>query len=115
MFVDGLRSAGYDATICKSQRDKDPSFPAGEYEYVDEVVAADGGWHLQVGFRGGAADEVLPLRPPNPSVAIRRPIRSAPADRCPRAAGGGAELEEKGHPHSAMEAAGLQAGQVVLP
>ncbi|KAG6493439.1 uncharacterized protein LOC122002075 [Zingiber officinale] len=44
MVVDGLRSAGYDAAICKSQWNKNPSFPTGEYEYVD-VVVADGGGH----------------------------------------------------------------------
>ncbi|XP_042459767.1 uncharacterized protein LOC122043256 [Zingiber officinale] len=37
----GLRSLGYDATICKSRWDKNPSFPVGEHEYVDVVVGAD--------------------------------------------------------------------------
>ncbi|CAD5164807.1 uncharacterized protein LOC135584582 [Musa acuminata AAA Group] len=41
MVSDGLRSLGYDAAICKSRWDKDPSFPAGEYEYIDVVM--DGG------------------------------------------------------------------------
>ncbi|XP_072972982.1 uncharacterized protein [Typha angustifolia] len=37
----GLRSIGYDASICKSRWEKFPSFPAGEYEYVD-VILDDG-------------------------------------------------------------------------
>ncbi|XP_042423959.1 uncharacterized protein LOC122011647 [Zingiber officinale] len=37
----GLRSLGYDAAICKSRWDKNPSFPAGEHEYVDAVVGGD--------------------------------------------------------------------------
>ncbi|RWW00253.1 hypothetical protein GW17_00036782 [Ensete ventricosum] len=50
MVADGLRFLGYDAAICKSRWDKNPSFPAGtllhlrngEYEYID-VVIMDGG------------------------------------------------------------------------
>ncbi|XP_074572145.1 uncharacterized protein LOC141828592 [Curcuma longa] len=37
----GLRSLGYDAAICKSRWEKNPSFPAGEHEYVDAVVGGD--------------------------------------------------------------------------
>ncbi|XP_020105167.1 uncharacterized protein LOC109721791 [Ananas comosus] len=47
LVTDGLRSAGYDAAVCRSRWDKTPSFPAGEYEYVDVVV------------RGGAGEERL--------------------------------------------------------
>ncbi|KAK1310605.1 hypothetical protein QJS10_CPA08g00204 [Acorus calamus] len=38
MLVDGLMAVGYDASLCRSRWDKSPSFPAGEYEYVDVVV-----------------------------------------------------------------------------
>ncbi|KAG6479094.1 uncharacterized protein LOC122019213 [Zingiber officinale] len=41
MLAARLRSLGYDAAICKSQWDKNPSFPAGEHEYVDAVVGTD--------------------------------------------------------------------------
>ncbi|XP_074565807.1 uncharacterized protein LOC141822267 [Curcuma longa] len=37
----GLRSLGYDAATCKSRWDKNPSFPAGEHEYVDVVIIRD--------------------------------------------------------------------------
>lgn len=36
--ADGLRALGYDAAVCKSRWEKCPSFPAGEYEYVDVIV-----------------------------------------------------------------------------
>ncbi|CAM8911772.1 hypothetical protein QQ045_033097 [Rhodiola kirilowii] len=40
LVADGLSSAGYDASICKSRWDKNktPAYPAGEYEYIDVVV-----------------------------------------------------------------------------
>lgn len=38
ILTDGLRSLGYDASICKSRWEKSPSIPAGEYEYVDVIV-----------------------------------------------------------------------------
>lgn len=41
LLAAGLRSLGYDAAICKSRWDKNPSFPAGEHEYVDVVVGGD--------------------------------------------------------------------------
>uniref|UniRef100_A0A6V7QU26 Uncharacterized protein n=1 Tax=Ananas comosus var. bracteatus TaxID=296719 RepID=A0A6V7QU26_ANACO len=43
LVTDGLRSAGYDAAVCRSRWDKTPSFPAGEYEYVDVVVGGGAG------------------------------------------------------------------------
>ncbi|WOK99420.1 hypothetical protein Cni_G08132 [Canna indica] len=51
IVVEGMQSLGYDAAICKSRWDKNPSFPAGEYEYIDVVV--DGGERLiiDVDFR----------------------------------------------------------------
>ncbi|KAG1368698.1 hypothetical protein COCNU_14G011660 [Cocos nucifera] len=41
IVTDGLQSLGYDASICKSRWEKTPSFPAGEYEYVDVIVAGE--------------------------------------------------------------------------
>ncbi|KAH7661402.1 hypothetical protein IHE45_15G060900 [Dioscorea alata] len=38
ILTDGLRSLGYDSSICKSRWEKSPSIPAGEYEYVDVIV-----------------------------------------------------------------------------
>ncbi|CAM8923134.1 unnamed protein product [Rhodiola kirilowii] len=35
--TDGLVSLGYDASICQSRWEKTPSYPAGEYEYIDVV------------------------------------------------------------------------------
>ncbi|KAJ3673872.1 hypothetical protein LUZ60_005864 [Juncus effusus] len=37
IVADGLRSNGRDASVCKSRWDKSPSFPSGEYEYIDVV------------------------------------------------------------------------------
>ncbi|XP_006658336.1 uncharacterized protein LOC102706211 [Oryza brachyantha] len=37
--ADGLAALGYDAAVCKSRWDKTPSYPAGEHEYIDAVVA----------------------------------------------------------------------------
>lgn len=36
--ADGLRSLGYDASVCTSRWEKAPSHPAGEHEYIDAVV-----------------------------------------------------------------------------
>ncbi|CAN6462996.1 unnamed protein product [Victoria cruziana] len=43
-FVEeGLLTLGYDASICRSKWEQSPSHPAGEYEYIDVIVAkADG-------------------------------------------------------------------------
>ncbi|KAF8392304.1 hypothetical protein HHK36_022646 [Tetracentron sinense] len=38
IVTDGLLALGYDASICKSRWDKSPSYPAGEYEYVDVIM-----------------------------------------------------------------------------
>ncbi|TXG63738.1 hypothetical protein EZV62_010732 [Acer yangbiense] len=35
---DGLLALGYDSCICKSHWDKTPSYPAGDYEYIDVVI-----------------------------------------------------------------------------
>ncbi|TKY51947.1 Xaa-Pro aminopeptidase pepP [Spatholobus suberectus] len=37
----GLSSLGYDSSICTSKWDKTPSYPAGEYEYIDVVVEGE--------------------------------------------------------------------------
>ncbi|GAB4843298.1 hypothetical protein Ancab_013263 [Ancistrocladus abbreviatus] len=38
ILTDSLSNLGYDASICKSRWDKSPSYPAGEYEYIDVIV-----------------------------------------------------------------------------
>ncbi|XP_031477529.1 uncharacterized protein LOC116248719 [Nymphaea colorata] len=39
-FVEeGLLTLGYDASICRSKWEQSPSHPAGEYEYIDVIVA----------------------------------------------------------------------------
>ncbi|OVA05363.1 Protein of unknown function DUF506 [Macleaya cordata] len=38
---DGLLALGYDVAICKSRWEKCPSYPAGEYEYVDVIVDSE--------------------------------------------------------------------------
>ncbi|TKY52682.1 hypothetical protein E2542_SST24204 [Spatholobus suberectus] len=39
--TDGLLALGYDASICKSRWEKSPSYPAGEYEYIDVVTGKE--------------------------------------------------------------------------
>ncbi|KAK8718004.1 hypothetical protein V6N13_045254 [Hibiscus sabdariffa] len=34
----GLLALGYDSSICKSRWEKSPSYPAGEYEYIDVII-----------------------------------------------------------------------------
>ncbi|XXG68222.1 hypothetical protein AAC387_Pa06g1360 [Persea americana] len=41
IVIDELLSLGYDASICKSRWEKSPSFPAGEYEYIDVIVEGE--------------------------------------------------------------------------
>ncbi|KAI4317918.1 hypothetical protein L6164_025746 [Bauhinia variegata] len=41
IVTDGLSSLGYDSSICKSKWEKTPSYPAGEYEYIDVVVEGE--------------------------------------------------------------------------
>ncbi|KAG1334039.1 hypothetical protein COCNU_03G001580 [Cocos nucifera] len=50
-IADGLRALGYDAAVCKSRWEKSPSFPAGEYEYVDVIVAGGERLLVDVDFR----------------------------------------------------------------
>ncbi|XP_010488332.1 PREDICTED: uncharacterized protein LOC104766196 [Camelina sativa] len=38
---EGLLSLNYDSSICKSKWDKSPSFPAGEYEYIDVIIGEE--------------------------------------------------------------------------
>ncbi|CAA6662767.1 unnamed protein product [Spirodela intermedia] len=42
IVADGLATLGHDASICLSRWDKSPSFPAGEYEYLDVIVNGGG-------------------------------------------------------------------------
>ncbi|GFZ14165.1 hypothetical protein Acr_24g0003550 [Actinidia rufa] len=41
IVTDGLLLLGYDASICKSRWEKSPSYPAGEYEYIDVIVEGE--------------------------------------------------------------------------
>uniref|UniRef100_A0A5B7B7V8 Uncharacterized protein n=1 Tax=Davidia involucrata TaxID=16924 RepID=A0A5B7B7V8_DAVIN len=41
IVIAGLQALGYDASICKSRWEKSPSYPAGEYEYVDVIVEGE--------------------------------------------------------------------------
>ncbi|RDX58471.1 hypothetical protein CR513_62212 [Mucuna pruriens] len=41
IVTEGLSSLGYDSSICISKWDKSPSYPAGEYEYIDVVVEGE--------------------------------------------------------------------------
>ncbi|KAL2236463.1 uncharacterized protein LOC105165319 [Sesamum indicum] len=41
IVTDGLIALGHKASICKSKWDKSPSFPAGEYEYVDVIIEGE--------------------------------------------------------------------------
>jgi uncharacterized protein (TIGR01615 family) len=38
---EGLLSLNYNSSICKSKWDKSPSFPAGEYEYIDVIIGEE--------------------------------------------------------------------------
>ncbi|WVY96958.1 hypothetical protein V8G54_029109 [Vigna mungo] len=41
IVTESLSSLGYDSSICTSKWDKTPSFPAGEYEYIDVIVEGE--------------------------------------------------------------------------
>ncbi|KAB1208902.1 hypothetical protein CJ030_MR6G006425 [Morella rubra] len=41
VVTDGLLALGYDASICKSRWEKSPSYPAGEYEYIDAIMEGE--------------------------------------------------------------------------
>ncbi|KAE8670387.1 ADP-ribosylation factor-like protein 5-like isoform 1 [Hibiscus syriacus] len=51
IVMDDLISLGYNSSICKSKWDKSPSFPAGEYEYIDVVFVEEGRMLIDVDFR----------------------------------------------------------------
>ncbi|KAM1311415.1 hypothetical protein PS1_007875 [Malus domestica] len=38
---DSLLALGYDASVCKSRWEKAPSYPAGEYDYIDVIVKGE--------------------------------------------------------------------------
>ncbi|KAJ0249001.1 Uncharacterized protein HA466_0145600 [Hirschfeldia incana] len=48
---EGLLSLHYDSSICKSKWEKSPSFPAGEYEYIDVIVGGGERVLIDVDFR----------------------------------------------------------------
>ncbi|KAI4342699.1 hypothetical protein MLD38_027291 [Melastoma candidum] len=41
IVADSLSSNGYDSSICTSKWDKAPTFPAGEYEYIDVMIGGE--------------------------------------------------------------------------
>ncbi|KAG2306669.1 hypothetical protein Bca52824_026417 [Brassica carinata] len=41
LLNEGLLSLHYDSSLCKSKWEKSPSFPAGEYEYIDVIVGEE--------------------------------------------------------------------------
>ncbi|ESW15885.1 hypothetical protein PHAVU_007G110800 [Phaseolus vulgaris] len=41
IVTESLSSLGYDSSICISKWDKTPTFPAGEYEYIDVIVEGE--------------------------------------------------------------------------
>ncbi|KAI4304026.1 hypothetical protein MLD38_039591 [Melastoma candidum] len=41
IIVETLSSNGYDSSMCKSKWDKTPTFPAGEYEYIDVMIGGE--------------------------------------------------------------------------
>ncbi|CAJ1969411.1 unnamed protein product [Sphenostylis stenocarpa] len=41
IVTEGLLILGYDASICKSRWEKSPSYPSGEYEYIDVNMEKD--------------------------------------------------------------------------
>ncbi|PIN12843.1 hypothetical protein CDL12_14543 [Handroanthus impetiginosus] len=41
IVADGLMALGYNASICKSKWEQSPSFPAGDYEYVDVIIEGE--------------------------------------------------------------------------
>ncbi|XP_010935920.1 uncharacterized protein [Elaeis guineensis] len=51
IVTDGLQFLGYDASICKSRWEKTPSYPSGEYEYVDVIIAGGERLLVDVDFR----------------------------------------------------------------
>uniref|UniRef100_A0A7N0TTF8 Uncharacterized protein n=1 Tax=Kalanchoe fedtschenkoi TaxID=63787 RepID=A0A7N0TTF8_KALFE len=51
IVADGLSSAGYDASICKSRWDKSPAYPAGEYEYIDVLMEEGERVIIDIDFR----------------------------------------------------------------
>ncbi|KAL8162745.1 hypothetical protein V2J09_014234 [Rumex salicifolius] len=51
IVTESLSTLGYDASICKSRWEKSSSYPAGEYEYIDVVVAGGERLLIDVDFR----------------------------------------------------------------
>ncbi|KAH0978335.1 hypothetical protein GBA52_028054 [Prunus armeniaca] len=41
VVTDLLFALGYDASVCKSRWEKTPSYPAGEYDYIDVIVKGE--------------------------------------------------------------------------
>lgn len=41
VVTEGLVAVGFDASVCKSKWEKSPSFPAGEYQYIEVIVEGE--------------------------------------------------------------------------
>ncbi|KAL9257159.1 hypothetical protein AKJ16_DCAP01658 [Drosera capensis] len=41
VVAEGLVAVGFDASVCKSKWEKSPSFPAGEYQYIDVIIEGE--------------------------------------------------------------------------
>ncbi|KAA0057415.1 uncharacterized protein E5676_scaffold216G00960 [Cucumis melo var. makuwa] len=41
IVTNGLLALGYDASICKSHWEKSPTYPAGDYEYIDVIIEGE--------------------------------------------------------------------------
>ncbi|KAL9262707.1 hypothetical protein AKJ16_DCAP02534 [Drosera capensis] len=80
LVTDRLSDSGFDASICRSRWDKSPSFPAGDYEYIDVVFTDGDRLIIDVDFRS----EFELARPTNsyksvlqslPSIYVGKPDR----------------------------------------
>ncbi|KAM5563618.1 hypothetical protein ABKV19_018310 [Rosa sericea] len=41
VVTDNLLALGYDASVCKTRWEKSPSYPSGEYEYIDVIIKGE--------------------------------------------------------------------------
>lgn len=51
ILTDELLFLGYNASICKSRWEKSPSYPAGEYEYIDVIVEGEERILIDIDFK----------------------------------------------------------------
>ncbi|KAA8548719.1 hypothetical protein F0562_000403 [Nyssa sinensis] len=118
LVTDGLSVLGYDASICKSRWEKSPSYPAGEYEFIDcdcgrgEIIDRH---RLQIRVRDSSINWRLQSDPPICAVHFCRQSRSSPTNRFNRIRGRETELEEERHACSSVEKSRVHQGQMALP